>query len=68
MAEKMPPDVFAITCRERCKHCAAGNPAKFRADTKEWTHTYSPATASGMWSHTLCLASVLRNEQEEMGG
>lgn len=46
-----------------CPHCKAGKAVEFRSDTGEWVHTY--VIGHGM-SHTLCVATDLRNKDQEV--
>lgn len=43
-----------------CPNCRKGLVARQRQDTKEWTHDYGTGPS---FSHTLCLASGLRNSR-----
>lgn len=43
-----------------CPHCRAGNEPRFRKETSEWVHDLVKGTS---FSHTLCLATDLRNSR-----
>lgn len=49
-----------------CPHCLAGIKVRHRADSGEWVHDFAQSLggerASTRNSHTLCLASGIRNE------
>ena len=43
-----------------CPHCQKGNEPRKRTDNSEWVHDIAQGTT---FSHTLCLASGLRNSR-----
>ena len=49
-----------------CKHCAAGNPVRYRSETKEWCHDIViDRGAAKSYAHAFCLATGLRKFYEE---
>lgn len=55
----LDPATFEATCRAVCPNCAAGKAVRFRPETREWVHDLS--AGRGLFSHTLCMATHLRN-------
>lgn len=54
--------------RDVCPQCALGKTPKRRADTGEWTHTDYGTKEKPGFSHTLCLATHLRNKHKDVFG
>jgi len=49
-------------CKEICPSCAKGDPLRYRAETREWTHDlYS----KGSFAHSFCLASNYRSKYKD---
>ena len=68
----MTPLEFETKCKDLCPHCAAGEPARLRADTNEWVHDWSFGAvdkklgrAAGM-GHGMCGAHALRLKEKDL--
>ena len=53
----MPNFLRTMICAWLCKHCRAGRPLVWRAETREFTHSF---VVGGVFTHCMCAAHAFR--------
>lgn len=64
----MTDEELRQAAKDACPHCTAGKEPVQRPDTGEWTHTDYGTKEKPGFSHTLCLATHLRNKHKDVFG